>query len=161
MNLAIRTGCLLVLISGVVTPVFAEGLQDLVLTHKMPLKVVGDCQFTEGPAYSPKGFLLFSDIPNSRIVRLNNDGSSADFLKPSGPGALNPPLIYAPLGLINEKSKITLVPQYSSNALSVRIYDDIKIPNASAHPSIESGIVNTFCSVVRLFNLGIFLICCV
>jgi gluconolactonase len=47
-------------------------------------KVVGDCKFTEGPAYSPKGFLVFSDIPNSRIVRVDDDGSASDFLKPSG-----------------------------------------------------------------------------
>lgn len=47
-------------------------------------KVVGDCKFTEGPAYSPKGFLVFSDIPNSRIVRVDEDGSASDFLKPSG-----------------------------------------------------------------------------
>ncbi len=47
-------------------------------------KLVGDCKFTEGPAYSPKGFLLFSDIPNSRIVRVNDDGMSSDFMKPSG-----------------------------------------------------------------------------
>lgn len=47
-------------------------------------KLVGDCKFTEGPAYSPKGFLLFSDIPNSRIVRVNDDGAFSDFMKPSG-----------------------------------------------------------------------------
>ena len=47
-------------------------------------KVVGDCKFTEGPAYSPKGFLVFSDIPNSRIVRVDDDGAVSDFLKPSG-----------------------------------------------------------------------------
>ncbi len=47
-------------------------------------KVVGDCKFTEGPAWSPQGWLLFSDIPNSRIVRVDKDGSISDFLKPSG-----------------------------------------------------------------------------
>lgn len=47
-------------------------------------KVVGDCKFTEGPAYSPKGFLVFSDIPNSRIVRVEEDGKASDFMKPSG-----------------------------------------------------------------------------
>ena len=47
-------------------------------------KVVGGCKFTEGPAWSPEGFLLFSDIPNSRIVRVLADGASEDFLRPSG-----------------------------------------------------------------------------
>ncbi len=47
-------------------------------------KVVGDCKFTEGPAWHPDGYLLFSDIPNSRIVRVNPDGSYADWMRPSG-----------------------------------------------------------------------------
>jgi gluconolactonase len=47
-------------------------------------KVVGDCKFTEGPAWHPDGYLLFSDIPNSRIVRVNADGTSSDWLNPSG-----------------------------------------------------------------------------
>lgn len=46
-------------------------------------KVAGDFRFTEGPAWSPDGFLLFSDIPNDRIVRLD-DGGIRDFMKPSG-----------------------------------------------------------------------------
>jgi gluconolactonase len=59
-------------------------LNDLVTPNSVAVKVVGDCKFTEGPAFSPKGFLLFSDIPNSRIVRVESDGQSSDFLKPSG-----------------------------------------------------------------------------
>ena len=47
-------------------------------------KVVGECQFTEGPAWHPDGYLLFSDIPNSRIIRVNADGSSSDWMNPSG-----------------------------------------------------------------------------
>lgn len=47
-------------------------------------KVVGDCKFTEGPAWHPDGYLLFSDIPNSRIVRVNADGTHADWMNPSG-----------------------------------------------------------------------------
>ncbi|MEI8020843.1 MAG: SMP-30/gluconolactonase/LRE family protein [Schlesneria sp.] len=62
----------------------ATDLKDLVATDAVAVKVVGDCKFTEGPAFSPKGFLLFSDIPNSRIVRVDADGQSSDFLKPSG-----------------------------------------------------------------------------
>ena len=32
-------------------------------------KVAGGFRFTEGPAWSPEGFLLFSDIPNNKIHR--------------------------------------------------------------------------------------------
>lgn len=62
----------------------ANDLSGLVATGAEVKKVAGDCKFTEGPAYSPKGFLLFSDIPNSRIVRVDTDGAVSDFLKPSG-----------------------------------------------------------------------------
>ncbi len=62
----------------------AQELTDLVAPGAEVKKVAGDCKFTEGPAYSPKGFLLFSDIPNSRIVRVDADGTVSDFLKPSG-----------------------------------------------------------------------------
>jgi gluconolactonase len=47
-------------------------------------KVAGDSKFTEGPAWSPQGFLVFSDIPNDRIVKVLADGTASDFLKPSG-----------------------------------------------------------------------------
>ncbi len=62
----------------------AAELSDLIASGAEVKKVAGDCKFTEGPAYSPKGFLLFSDIPNSRIVRVDADGAISDFLKPSG-----------------------------------------------------------------------------
>lgn len=62
----------------------AADLADLVAKGAEVKKVTGDCKFTEGPAWSPKGFLLFSDIPNSRIVRVDSDGAVSDYLKPSG-----------------------------------------------------------------------------
>jgi gluconolactonase len=70
--------------AGFLSAVSADELKDVVSADVTAKKVVADCKFTEGPAYSPKGFLLFSDIPNSRIVRVDADGSSSDFLKPSG-----------------------------------------------------------------------------
>ncbi len=79
-----RTCGLLAALAGLATSVSAADLKDLVASNAAPIKVVGDCKFTEGPAYSPKGFLLFSDIPNSRIVRVDSDGTISDFLKPSG-----------------------------------------------------------------------------
>jgi sugar lactone lactonase YvrE len=41
-------------------------------------------QFVEGPAWSPGGYLVFSDIPANRIVRLDERDATSDFLKPSG-----------------------------------------------------------------------------
>jgi gluconolactonase len=32
-------------------------------------KIAGDCKFTEGPVFSRRGYLLFSDIPNNRILK--------------------------------------------------------------------------------------------
>ncbi len=68
-------------VSGSVT---AAEVKDLIAVNAEVQKVTGDCKFTEGPAYSPKDFLLFSDIPNSRIVRVDAGGKVSDFLKPSG-----------------------------------------------------------------------------
>ena len=63
----------------------AQELSDLVAPGAEVEKVVGDCKFTEGPAYSPKGFLLFSDIPNSRIVRVDADGTVSGMGTVQGP----------------------------------------------------------------------------
>lgn len=63
---------------------FAADVASLIAPNAEVKKVVGDCKFTEGPAYSPQGFLVFSDIPNNRIVRVAADGAASDFLKPSG-----------------------------------------------------------------------------
>ncbi|MEZ5949870.1 MAG: SMP-30/gluconolactonase/LRE family protein [Planctomycetaceae bacterium] len=47
-------------------------------------KVAGGFKFTEGPAWHPQGFLLFTDIPNERLVKLEPDGKLSDFYTPSG-----------------------------------------------------------------------------
>jgi gluconolactonase len=64
------------------SPAAADDLSELVRGEVE--KVVGDCKFTEGPAWHPDGYLLFSDIPNSRIIRFNPDGTHDDWMKPSG-----------------------------------------------------------------------------
>jgi len=46
-------------------------------------QVLTDCKFTEGPAWHPGGYLLFTDIPNNRIVRVNPDGTHHDWLTES------------------------------------------------------------------------------
>jgi gluconolactonase len=40
--------------------------------------------WTEGPVWMPAGYLLFSDIPNNRIVKWQEGKGTSDFLKPSG-----------------------------------------------------------------------------
>ena len=79
-----RSVCLLLAGVLALSSLTAADVKDLIAPNAEVKKVVGDCKFTEGPAFSPKGFLLFSDIPNSRIVKVEADGTSSDFLKPSG-----------------------------------------------------------------------------
>lgn len=82
--ITMRMNCLAVGMIFLASMALADDAQNLIAPNATPVKLVGDCLFTEGPAYSPKGFLLFSDIPNSRIVRVDADGKVSDFLKPSG-----------------------------------------------------------------------------
>src|SRR5690606_24228913 len=76
------TPALLLCLSVVTSVAPAADLDELVGGDVA--KVVGDCKFTEGPAWHPDGYLLCSDIPNNRIVRVGTDGSSSDWLTDSG-----------------------------------------------------------------------------
>lgn len=46
-------------------------------------QVMTDCKFTEGPAWHPDGYLLFTDIPNNRILRVLPDGTHNDWMTDS------------------------------------------------------------------------------
>ncbi len=46
-------------------------------------KLADGFTFTEGPAWHPNGFLVFTDIPNDRIVKYDGENTS-DFVKPVG-----------------------------------------------------------------------------
>jgi sugar lactone lactonase YvrE len=59
-------------------------LAALVAPEARVEKVAIGFRFTEGPAWSPDGHLLFSDIPANRIVRIGPDGAPSDFLTDSG-----------------------------------------------------------------------------
>ncbi len=72
--------CSGVLVSGISESHGAE-LTDLVKGDVA--KVAGDFQFTEGPAWHPDGYLLFSDIPSQRIVRCNPDGTISTWMADS------------------------------------------------------------------------------
>ncbi len=77
----------LILLFGVLvadgTAVRAAGLESLIESAE-PRRIASGFEFTEGPAFSSRGQLLFSDIPASRIVELLPDGTERDFLRPSG-----------------------------------------------------------------------------
>lgn len=47
-------------------------------------KVASGLSFTEGPAWDGVGKLYFTDIPNNRILRINESGELKVFLEPSG-----------------------------------------------------------------------------
>ena len=64
-----------------VRPALSDDLAEIVAGPVE--KVIGDCKFTEGPAWHPAGFLLFSDIPNNRILRVDVDGGASEWFKPS------------------------------------------------------------------------------
>jgi hypothetical protein len=61
---------------------FDDGLSALV-TGEPWQPVAEGLGFTEGPVWHPDGFLLFSDIPNSRIHR-SQDGRLDVYREPSG-----------------------------------------------------------------------------
>ena len=46
-------------------------------------KLAGDMGFTEGPAWHPDGFLVFSDIPNNELKKWTKAGGLTTFRKPS------------------------------------------------------------------------------
>lgn len=47
-------------------------------------QVAAQLNFTEGPACDRQGRLYFTDVPKSRILRLEDDGTLTEFLAPSG-----------------------------------------------------------------------------
>ncbi len=75
----------LAIVAACILPVAAPvSLSDLVVPGATCEKVAGGFQFVEGPAWSPRGYLLFSDIPDSRIVMLSVNDKPLSFLQPSG-----------------------------------------------------------------------------
>lgn len=75
----LRFSCLMMLLlTAGVRPASAADLADLVAGEVR--QVLGGCVFTEGPAWHPDGYLLFTDIPNNRIIRVLPNGSQNDWL---------------------------------------------------------------------------------
>lgn len=66
--------------TGAVDP--PASLEDIVDGE---LEMIADGhQFTEGPAWSPEGYLLYTDIPANRIYRWTEGEGSSVFIEPSG-----------------------------------------------------------------------------
>ncbi len=47
-------------------------------------RLLGDCQFTEGPTVDSAGNVLFTDQPNDRILKWSVSGSGSTFRQPAG-----------------------------------------------------------------------------
>ena len=47
-------------------------------------KIGSGFQFTEGPVWSPEGFLLFTDIPANRIYKWSPEGQVEVYMEPTG-----------------------------------------------------------------------------
>ena len=62
------------------------GLSGILAEGARVEKLAGEMQFTEGPVWDPRGFLLFSDIPADTIFRwgARGVGEPSVFRKPSG-----------------------------------------------------------------------------
>ncbi|MBM4045306.1 MAG: SMP-30/gluconolactonase/LRE family protein [Planctomycetes bacterium] len=67
----------------VVGAVTAAELADVVETAE-PERIATGFKFTEGPLWHPGGYLLFSDIPENRIVKWTPGGQVTTFRSPSG-----------------------------------------------------------------------------
>jgi gluconolactonase len=70
-------------------------IHRMVPTSSTVEKIAGGFGFTEGPLWLPDGSLLFSDIPNNKVMRWTPDSATSCFLDRSGcehtgtpPGAL-------------------------------------------------------------------------
>ncbi|MBD2125688.1 SMP-30/gluconolactonase/LRE family protein [Microcoleus sp. FACHB-1] len=59
-------------------------LQAILDDNAQVKKVAGDFQFTEGPLWHPKGFLLFSDIPANTLYQWTANEKLEIFRRPSG-----------------------------------------------------------------------------
>lgn len=60
----------------------APALDDIVPPDAKIEKLAGGFKFTEGPVWIRAGYLLFSDIPNSAIMKWTPDGKVSIFRKP-------------------------------------------------------------------------------
>ena len=111
-------------------------------------------------SYTCIGFTGWGSFESSTIPWRRYSILSSDLLNPSGPGALKPPDILAPFGLICVRSKNTLRPSYSGYFPPPTKNEDMRTSNADAQPSIESSTINPFACFVLFCILGSFATWC-
>ncbi len=70
----------LIMLSGITR---ASEWADIFPADGKVVKLADGFKFTEGPAWHPDGFLLFTDIPNERIIKYDANGKLSDFFAPS------------------------------------------------------------------------------
>lgn len=58
--------------------------QSVVAPQAKPVKIIGDCSFTEGPAADAHGNVFLTDQPNDRILKVDMAGNVSTFLQPAG-----------------------------------------------------------------------------
>ena len=63
---------------------FDSELDAIVAESAAIEKLAGGFSFTEGPVWTPEGYLLFSDIPENAIYKWSPDTGTEVFRKPSG-----------------------------------------------------------------------------
>ena len=73
-----------ILTSLLTTSAVAGEWDEILPSSSQVEKLAEGFKFTEGPAWHPEGFLLFTDIPNDRIVKLDANGKLSDFATPVG-----------------------------------------------------------------------------
>ena len=61
-----------------------NNLQAILDDNAKVEKLASGFKFTEGPLWHPQGFLLFSDIPDNTIYKLNSHKKAEVFRRPSG-----------------------------------------------------------------------------
>jgi gluconolactonase len=68
----------------VFVPAGAQAACEDLLEQAQPALVASGFRFTEGPAWSPQGYFVFSDIPADTIYRLDGSKKPQPWRKPSG-----------------------------------------------------------------------------
>jgi gluconolactonase len=64
--------------------IYNKAVSDFINTDFEIQKLDSNCSFSEGPVWNPKGFYLFSDIPENKICKIGAEKPKQTYLRPSG-----------------------------------------------------------------------------
>lgn len=110
-------------------------LEDLLDPKAQPEKVAGGFKFTEGPVFSRRGYLLFSDIPNNRILKWERGQTTV--LRENSNGANGLTFDHQGRLLISESGKVTRTEK--DGRLTVLASEGLERPNDLVY-SIDGSI---------------------